>query len=53
MPIQGQGLVSGIVYSMFVLILIYLVARNYKGFVEIMKAGGPQTVSLVKALQGR
>lgn len=48
-----MGVVSSIVYFMFVLILTFLFVTNYKGFTAIMKQGGTSTVSLVKALQGR
>lgn len=47
------GLASNVVYFMFVLIMVFLVVTNYKGFTQIMKQGGSSTVSLVKALQGR
>jgi DNA-binding phage protein len=47
------GIVSDVVYSMFVLILLFLVVTNYKGMTAVMKQGGTSTVSLVKALQGR
>jgi hypothetical protein len=47
------GIVSNVVYFMFVLIMIFLIATNYKGMTAIMKQGGTSTVSLVKALQGR
>lgn len=53
MPQIGGGLVSNIVAAMMFLILVYLVAKNSAGFSAIMKAGGPQVVSLVKTLQGR
>jgi hypothetical protein len=44
---------SPIAYSMFLLIMVYLIVVNYKGFTAVMKQGGSSTVSLVKALQGR
>jgi hypothetical protein len=47
------GIFSNVAYSMFVLIFLYLVVRNYKGFSAVMKQSGSTTVSLVKALQGR
>jgi hypothetical protein len=47
------GIVSNVVYFMFVLIMVFLIATNYKGMTAIMKQGGTSTVSLVKALQGR
>lgn len=47
------GMASDIAYSMFILIFLYLVVRNSKGFAAVMKQGGSTTVSLVKALQGR
>jgi len=50
---MGGGIVSSIAYSMFVLIFLYLVVVNYKGFTAVMKQGGSSTVGLVKALQGR
>lgn len=50
---MGGGLVSSTIYFMFVLIMIFLVVTNYKGFTAIMKQGGTSTVSLVKVLQGR
>ena len=50
---MGGGIVSSAIYFMFVLILVFLVATNYKGMTAVMKQGGTSTVSLVKALQGR
>jgi len=47
------GLVSNIAYSMFLLIMLYLIVVNYKGFTAVLSQGGSSTVSLVKALQGR
>lgn len=44
---------SNIVGSMFILIFLYLVVRNYKGFTEVMKQSGATTVGITKALQGR
>jgi hypothetical protein len=35
------------------LIMVYLVATNYKGMTAVMKQGGSSSVSLIKALQGR
>lgn len=50
---MGEGLVSNIAYSMFILILTYLIVVNYKGFTAVMKQGGASTVAITKALQGR
>jgi DNA-binding phage protein len=50
---MGSGLVSNVVYFMFLLIMLFLVVTNYKGMTAVMKQGGTSTVSLVKALQGR
>lgn len=50
---MGGGIVSNIAYSMFILILVFLIVTNYKGMTAVMKQGGSSTVSLVKALQGR
>jgi hypothetical protein len=50
---MGGGIVSNAIYFMYVLIFLFLVVTNYKGFTTIMKQGGASTVSLVKALQGR
>lgn len=50
---MGGGVVSSVIYAMFVLILVFLVVTNYKGMTAVMKQGGTSTVSLVKALQGR
>jgi hypothetical protein len=50
---MGGGIVSSVTYFMFVLIFLYLVVVNYKGFTAIMTQGGASTVTLVKALQGR
>jgi len=47
-----SGLVSSAIYFMFVLIFIFLVVTNWKGFTEIMKQGGSSTVDIVKSLQG-
>lgn len=47
------GLASDAIYFMFVLILLFLIVTNFKGFTAVMKQGGASTVSLVKALQGR
>ena len=35
------------------LIMLYLIATNYKGMTAIMKEGGSSSVNLIKALQGR
>lgn len=48
-----MGLASNIAYSMFILIFLFLIVTNYKGFTAIMKQGGSTTVSIVKGLQGR
>jgi hypothetical protein len=50
---MGGGLVSNIAYSMFLLIMLFLVVTNYTGMTAVMKQGGTSTVNLVKALQGR
>ena len=50
---MGGGLVSNVAYSMFLLIMVFLVLTNYKGMTAVMKQGGTSTVTLVKALQGR
>jgi DNA-binding phage protein len=50
---MGGGIVSSVTYSMFLLIMVFLVVTNYKGMTAVMKQGGTSTVSLVKALQGR
>jgi hypothetical protein len=50
---MGGGIVSSIAYSMFLLIMLFLIVTNYQGFTAVMKQGGTSTVSLVKALQGR
>lgn len=47
------GIFSNIVGSMFILIFLFLVVRNYKGFTAVMKQSGSTTVSIVKSLQGR
>jgi hypothetical protein len=47
------GMFSNIAYSMFILIFLYLVVRNSKGFTAVMKQSGSTTVGIVKALQGR
>jgi hypothetical protein len=44
---------SNAVAATFFLIFVYLVATNYNGFSSLMKAGGPQVINFVKALQGR
>lgn len=48
-----SGIVSNVAYFMFVLIFVFLVVTNYKGFTAVMKQSGSSTVGLVKALQGR
>lgn len=48
-----SGIFSNIAYSMFILIFLYLVVVNYKGFTAVMKQSGSTTVSIVKSLQGR
>ena len=50
---MGGGIVSSVTYSIFLLIMVFLVVTNYKGMTAVMKQGGTSTVSLVKALQGR
>ena len=47
-----SGLVSSGIYFMFVLIFLFLVVTNWKGFTAIMKQGGASTVDIVKSLQG-
>lgn len=47
------GIFSNIAASMFILIFLYLVVKNSKGFAAVMKQGGSTTVSVVKSLQGR
>jgi hypothetical protein len=47
------GMVDHVFYFMFVLIMVFLVATNYKGLTEIMKQGGASGVPIIKALQGR
>lgn len=47
------GIFSDIAASMFILIFLFLVVTNYKGFTEVMKQSGTSTIGIVKALQGR
>lgn len=49
----GGGIASHVTYLIFLLILTFLIATNYKGFVEIMKQGGLTGVPVIKVLQGR
>lgn len=48
-----SGLVNQFIAGAIGLIMIYLVATNYKGMTAVMKQGGSSSVSLIKALQGR
>lgn len=48
-----QGLASHIIYSMFLLIMVFLVVTNFKGFTAIMKQTGSTLTQVTKALQGR
>lgn len=46
-------LVHFIFFMFFVSIILYLGLKNSDGVVAIMKQGGPTTVDITKALQGR
>lgn len=39
--------------SIFLLILVFLIVKNYQGFTAIMKQGGATTSDVSKTLQGR
>ena len=49
---QG-GIVSHVIYSIFILILVFLVVTNWPGMVAIMSTGSSSGVPVIKALQGR
>jgi len=42
-----------IIFFMFVLILVYLLATNWKGTNALVVSGGNFMTSMVKSLQGR
>ena len=48
-----SGLANQFIAGAIGLIMLYLVATNYKGMTAVMKQGGSSSVSLIKALQGR
>lgn len=50
---MGGGIVSNVAYSIFLLILTFLLVTNWKGLTEIMKQGGLTAVPVFKTLQGR
>jgi len=50
---MGGGIVSNVAYSIFLLILVFLIVTNYKGMTEIMKQGGTTLSQVSKTLQGR
>jgi len=47
------GIADHIAYSIFLLILAFLVFTNYKGLVAIMAQGGSTVSQVSKTLQGR
>lgn len=42
-----------VIYFMFILILGYLILRNYKGANALLSSGAGASVALIKSLQGR
>lgn len=46
-------MISHVMYSIFLLIMAFLILTNWKGFVEIMKTGGSSGSTLISTLQGR
>ena len=48
-----RGIVSNVAYSIFVLIMTFLIVNNYKGFVAIMSQGGTTLSQVSTTLQGR
>jgi hypothetical protein len=50
---MGGGIVSNVAYSIFLLILTFLIVTNYKGMVAIMAQGGTTVSQVSKTLQGR
>lgn len=53
MDLGGGGVVSNVVYGIFLMILVFLIVTNYKGLVAIMKQGGTTVSQVSKTLQGR
>lgn len=47
------GIVSNVFYSIFILILTFLIVTNYEGMVAIMKQGGNSLSTVSYTLQGR
>ena len=50
---MGGGIASSVAYSIFLLILVFLIVTNYTGMVEIMKQGGTTLSQVTYTLQGR
>jgi hypothetical protein len=50
---MGGGIVSNIAYTIFLLILTFLILTNYQALTAIMKQGGLTAVPVFKTLQGR
>jgi hypothetical protein len=48
-----SGIANNVFYSMFILILTFLIITNYEGMVAIMKQGGASLSSVTYTLQGR
>jgi hypothetical protein len=47
------GIVSNVAYSIFILILTFLIVTNYQGMTAIMSQGGTSLSQVSKTLQGR
>ena len=45
--------VQDVVASMFILILIYLLVRNWRGASALLTSGGGAVIKLTQTLQGR
>jgi len=45
--------IGDVIYSMFILILVYLLVVNWKGSTALLTGAASGTSTLVKTLQGR
>lgn len=45
--------IQDVVFSMFILILVFLLVRNWKGATAILTSSTNGVIGLTKALQGR
>lgn len=45
--------IQDVVASMFILILVYLVATNWRGTSALITSGGSAVIGLTRTLQGR